>query len=128
MIIEKIDPGRECFNDFIPDGYNLTIGGVGIDLASEEGDQEKIITLGSCDGIVHRGLSSRCTYVADIIIPPRKYQSVEADDSNEETEGNAPESIALPLDTETVKLRLWPVVDEVESETNQTMEENYGAE
>jgi hypothetical protein len=116
MIIEKVDPAREAFSDYSLEGTILTIGGTAVDLEAEEGDQEVIITFGSCNGAVHRGLMPRCTYVADIIIPPRKYDTVTTARENEGEETT--EQVPRPLDTDTVTLRLWPVVDEAESETN----------
>jgi hypothetical protein len=139
MIVEKIDPARESFSDFSLEGTILTIGGIEIDLQAEEGDQEVIITLGSCAGMVHRNLSPTCTYVADIIIPPRRYTTVPVEGSDEEEEddggegapGGAPKTktLALAIDTEVVTLRLWPVVDESESEMNkENMEDENVAE
>jgi len=129
VIVEKIDPSRECFSDYRLDGFILNIGGVEIDLAAEEDEQEKTITLGKCNGVIHRGLTKRCVYVADVIIPPRKYQTETESDTEEESgeEGgtmrnNAANIAALPLDTESIKLRLWPIVDAAENETNQIKE------
>jgi hypothetical protein len=122
MIIEKIDPLRECFSDYSLDGDSLTIGGVIIDLATEQDDQEKIITLGKCNGMVHRGLMPRCVYAADVVIPPRRHKHEEVEGADGETKTIV---APMPLDTELVVLRLWPVVDEAESEINHTyMEEN----
>ena len=136
MIIEKVDSGRECFCDYKLDGFVLTIGGVEIDLAAEEDEQEKTITLGKCNGVIHRGLTQRCVYIADVIIPPRKYETTETENDTEKDSGDKGEGgtmrnnivniIALPLDTESVKLRLWPVIDTAENEINQTTEEKNG--
>jgi hypothetical protein len=116
MIIEKIDPARESFSDYSLDDDSLTIGGVTIELATEQDDQEKIITLGQCNGMVHRGLMPCCVYVAEVVIPPRRYEYEEVEGKEE----GKTETIAtpIPLDTESVVLRLWPVVDEAESEIN----------
>jgi hypothetical protein len=122
MIIEKIDPLRECFSDYFLDGDSLTIGGVIIDLATEQDDQEKIITLGKCNGMVHRGLMPRCVYIAEVVIPPRQYgyEEIRGEEDGETKTIVTP----VPLDTESVVLRLWPVVDGAESEINhQPMEE-----
>jgi hypothetical protein len=120
MIIEKVDPERECFSDYSLDGNSLTIGGVTIDLELEQDDQETIIILGQCNGMVHRGLMPSCVYVAEAIIPPRRYEYKEI----EEKDGELTTSVTpLPLDTESVVLRLWPVVNEAENE-NQMEEEN----
>jgi hypothetical protein len=114
MIIEKIDPARESFSDYSLDGDSLTIGGVTIELTKERDDQEKIITLGQCNGMVHRGLMPCCAYVAEVVIPPRRYEYEEVEGEDETKITVTP----IPLDTESVVLRLWPVVDEAESEIN----------
>jgi hypothetical protein len=120
MIIEKIDPGRESFSDYSLSGDSLTIGGVTIDLAAEQGEQETIINLGRCNGEVHRGLMPCCVYVAEVVIPPRRYEGVDV-----EGEGGETQTVAapVPLDTGSVVLRLWPAAGEAESEINQRMEE-----
>jgi hypothetical protein len=131
MIIENIDPERKSFSEYSLQGNILTIGGVAIDLATEEGEQEVRITLGCCNGMVHRGLMTCCTYVADVIIPPRRYETVVTERSPDTDDGDtdeAPttrmESVPLPLDIESVILRLWPVVDEAEGE-HQMIEGEY---
>jgi hypothetical protein len=120
MIIEKIDSRRESFSDYSLDGNSITIGGITIDLAAEEQDQEVIITFGSCRGRIHRGLMPSCVYIAEIIIPPRKYETLEKSGEDEKAE-----TIPVPLDIDAVTLRLWPVVDEANSEIKETMEENH---
>jgi hypothetical protein len=129
MIIEKIDPVRESFSDYSIDGTILTLAGVTIDLALEEGDQQVIIQFGSCQGKVHRGLMPCCEHVADVVIPPRKYQTVEVDGppqgmanssvgKNEELPATHTETAPVPLDVESVVLNLWPA-DEAQGETIQ---------
>jgi hypothetical protein len=120
MIIEKIDPARESFSDYSIDGTILTLAGITIDLALEEDDQQTIIQFGSCQGKVHRGLMPRCMHVADVVIPPRKYQTVEVDGppqgmthggigENGELPATHTETVPVPLDVESVVLNLWPV-------------------
>jgi hypothetical protein len=130
LIIEKVDLARECFSDYALNGNVLTIGGVAVDLADEEDDQEVIISFGSCNGRVHRGLMPCCVYVAEVIIPPRKYETVEVtappamtgseDEAMDEDTETYTETHPLPLDINAVTLRLWPLVDE--SQNNQIME------
>ncbi|GHV79182.1 hypothetical protein AGMMS49944_09730 [Spirochaetia bacterium] len=139
MIVEKVDPARDSFSNFSLEEKILTIGGVAIDLEAEEGDQEKIITLGSCNGMVHRGLMPCCIYVADVIIPPRKYEPVEVEgpassnagggNSDEEQETHI-EMVPVPLNTDIVTLRLWPLEDVPQVEGNHMAieEENHVAE
>ena len=127
MIIEKIDPARESFSDYSIENTILTIAGITLDLALEEGDQQVIIQFGSCNGKVHRGLMPCCKHVADVVIPPRKYQTVEVDgplqgmshdgmNENEESPATHTETVPAPLDVESVILNLWPVDDETHQE------------
>ncbi|MDR1127702.1 MAG: hypothetical protein LBL20_00175 [Treponema sp.] len=127
MIIEKVDPGREAFSDYSLEEAILTVGGVEIDLSAEQGDQEVIITFARCNGKVHRGMMPCCEYVADVILPPRKYDLVEVeneDGGNEKGgEGSATrtESVSVPLDLDSVTLRLWPVTAQGENEEQGVM-------
>lgn len=115
MIIEKVDPERECFSDYSLIGDRLTIGNVIIDLTAEQDDQETIVTLSQRNGIVRRGLSPSCVYVAEVVIPPQRHEHEEVEGEN----GDVTITVTpLPLDTESVTLRLWPVVDEADSEIN----------
>jgi hypothetical protein len=136
MIIEKVDPARESFSDYTIDGTILTIADVTIDLALEEGDQQVMIPFGSCQGKVHRGLMPCCEHVADVVIPPRKYQTVDVDgppqgmthsgiEDDEESPATHTETVPAPLDVESVVLSLWPL-DKTGGETIQ--EEENGAE
>jgi hypothetical protein len=136
VIIEKIDPARESFSDYGINGTILTLGGVTIDLALEEADQQVIIQFGSCQGKAHRGLMPCCERVADVVIPPRKYRTVEAggplrgmtgggEEKNNELPATHTETVPAPLDTESVVLKLWPV-DETRAGTIQ--EEENGSE
>jgi hypothetical protein len=57
-----------------------------------------------------------CTYVADVIIPPRRYKIVVKENllDNDGDTDEAPthtESVPIPLDVESVILRLWPVAE-----------------
>jgi hypothetical protein len=131
MIIEKIDPARESFSDFSIEDTMLTIADITIDLVLEEGDQQVIIPFGSCDGKVHRGLMPRCEHVADVVIPPRKYETVEVDGppqgmiEDDELPATHTETVPAPLNVESVILNLWPV-DETWGKAIQ--EEENGAE
>ena len=57
-----------------------------------------------------RGLGGKSGYVADIEIPPRDYADVESGEGDEHTITQ----MALPLDSATVVLRLWPIETEQE--------------
>jgi hypothetical protein len=132
MIVEKVDPLRNSFSDYSLDGNILIIGGVTVDLDAEEGDQEVIISFGSCNGMVHRDLMPCCTYVAEVIIPPRRYETVEMDgpasgistgsgkgEQSDEVPATHMETVPVPLDVASVTLKLWPIVDESQGEINQ---------
>jgi hypothetical protein len=120
MIVERVDKKRECFSDYALNDGVLRIGGIPIDVQAEQQEQEVIITLCRCGSAVHRGMMPYCEYVAEVIIPPRKYQTIEVEDTptgggstegeEEETERKMHrEQVAVPLDSDTVVLRLWPV-------------------
>jgi hypothetical protein len=131
MQIQKVDPGRASFSDFSLDGAMLSISGITLDLEAEQQDQEVVIPFGSCNGMIHRGLMPCCDYVAEVIIPARRYQSIEVNGpspsfgagSETETTGSgkgkgksneAPQThteiVAVPLDLDSVTLKLWPVI------------------
>jgi hypothetical protein len=134
MIVEKVDPAREAFSDYSLEGAVLTIAGIPVNLEEEQDEQEVIITFAACDGKVHRGMMPCCQYVADVIIPPRKYDTVEAKGPGSGTAGSGDgegtdeepathtESVPAPLDIDSVTLKLWPVADETRSEANQMIE------
>ena len=118
MIIERIDPARESFGGYSLEGTALTAGGITVDLAAEEGGQQVIITFGYCEGRIHRGLMVKCCeYAAEVIIPPRRYEMVEAEGPADMFSGEDDDdgilaaytkTVPVPLDTDTVILRLWP--------------------
>jgi hypothetical protein len=121
MIIEKVDRTREAFNNYSLEEAILTIGGIEVDLAVEQEDQEVIITFSNHNGIVHRGMMPCCNYVAEVIIPPRRYETVEVDGppanafsgdgkkgDKEEEPATHTERVAVPLDMDSVILKVWP--------------------
>jgi hypothetical protein len=133
MIVEKVDPSREAFGDYSLEGAVLTIAGIPVNLEEEQDEQEVIITFAACDGKVHRGMMPCCQYVADVIIPPRKYETVEVEGPGSGTVGSGDEepvthteSVPVPLDLDSVILRLWPVVEQ--SEVTHQQGENNVAE
>ncbi|MDR2484453.1 MAG: hypothetical protein LBD55_03560 [Treponema sp.] len=111
MIIERVDPNQAVFEDYHLEGNILTIGGIELDLATEQGGQQVIITFTHCNGMIHRGMMPCCTYAAEVLIPPRRYETVEAADEAQEGESGQRthiESVPMPLDTDCVVLKLWP--------------------
>jgi hypothetical protein len=117
MIIEYIGKQDHAFSDYVLDGATLTVAGIAVDLAAEQQDQELRIVFVRHEGKIRRGMIPCCEYAVEVVIPPRRYETVEIPASEESeileegTEQIAEEaymgSIALPLDTETVMLRLW---------------------
>ena len=127
MIIQKIDPARKAFGDYSLEGTVLMVGGIDIDLEAEQREQEVVITFSDHNGMIHRGMMPCCKYVAEVKIPPRKYESVEvgghpADTlSGEDNKGEEPqthtETVPVPLDLDSVVLNLWPVENDRHEET-----------
>jgi hypothetical protein len=62
-------------------------------------------------------MTSRCEYVAEVVLPPRRYKAVavEAPDTDGESVTMLA-SRALALDTDAVILRLWPGSEPGEAE------------
>jgi hypothetical protein len=122
MIIEKVDRSREAFSDYSLEGTILTIADIAVDLEAEQGDQEVVITFAACNGKVHRGMMPCCNYIADVIIPPRKYETVEVENEasggEEEEEGpkTHTESVPVALDLDSVTIKLWPVESQEEND------------
>jgi hypothetical protein len=113
VIIEKVDQSRDAFGDYSLEGSVLTVGGISVELEAEQGEQEVIITLSDHNGMLHRGMMPCCNYVAEIIIPPRRYELIET--PNEDMEGaeeqavTRTEYVPVILDLDSVRLKLWPV-------------------
>jgi hypothetical protein len=83
----------------------LVIENVVIDLEKETGDDQNIINITrKSNGECVIGLEGKNGYVADIEIPPRQYRFEETG----EGEDKKTEKISLPLDLNTVVLKLWP--------------------
>ncbi|MDR1903757.1 MAG: hypothetical protein LBQ88_15930 [Treponema sp.] len=119
MYIQKVDPNRESFGDYSLKDAVLTIGGITVDLEAEQEDQEVIITFSDHNGMIHRGMMPCCRYVAEVIIPPRRYELIEVEntsineDDGEEKEmdeepGRHTENVPVSLDIDSVVLKLWP--------------------
>lgn len=106
MIVEKVDPTREVTTDIQLDGTLLSVAGVKINLEEEEADSQVLITVSRHEGVATRQSVAGGEYIADIIIPPRRYEPVE--DIGEDGEIKT-ESVPIPVDTNSVVLRLWPI-------------------
>jgi hypothetical protein len=121
MIIQKIDPAREAFSDYALEETILTVGGIDVDLAAEQADQEVVITFSDHSGMIHRGMMPCCKYVAEVIIPPRQYKTVEVEGppsgmgasgkgaGKDEVSATHMETVPEPLDLDSVVLNIWPV-------------------
>jgi hypothetical protein len=120
MIIKKVDPAREAFSGYALEGAVLTIGGIAVDLETEQEDQEVIIAFSDHNGMIHRGMMPCCAYAAEVLIPPRRYETAEAEGppegaffgSEEGSQSEAPathmETVPVPLDLDSVIVKLWP--------------------
>jgi hypothetical protein len=84
----------------------LTVEGVVVDLeGSTLDDCQNILNITrNGDGSCVLGLEGKAGYVADIEIPPRQYRY----ETRGEGEEERTEKIHLPLDLNTVVLKLWP--------------------
>jgi hypothetical protein len=126
MIIERVDPSRDVLEDYSLEGAVLNIAGIAVDIEAEQGDQEVIITFSNHNGMIHRGMMPCGEYVADVIIPPRKYETVEVEDERGEDGGDEEpktrtESVPVALDLDSVILRLWPLAAQSENEQQGVM-------
>jgi hypothetical protein len=120
MIVEKVDPTREAYSDYSLEEAILTIGGIAVDLEAEQEDQEVIIAFSDHNGMIHRGMMPCCNYAAEVIIPSRRYETVEVDGppanafsggkkgDKEEVPATHMETVPVPLDLDSVILKLWP--------------------
>ena len=125
MIIQKVDPDRVCFEDYSLEGKILMVAGIAIDLEAEQRDEERVLVFSRCNGEVHRGMMGDCCeYAAEVVIPQRRYEPVEV--PNEDGDGEEPathmEMAPVPLDVESVVVKLWPM-EELQAEINQEEEE-----
>jgi hypothetical protein len=118
MIIQKVDPAREAFSDYSLEGAVLTIGGIAVDLETAQEDQEVIIPFSNHNGKIHQGMMPCCTYVAEVVIPPRRYEIMEAirhpikvssgEENGDEVLAAHTETTPVPIDVDSVVLKLWP--------------------
>jgi hypothetical protein len=113
MIIEYVGKKADAFSDYALNRTTLTVAGIAVDLASEQRDQEVTIPFSRQEGMVRRGITPCGEYAAEIVIPPRRYETVERAETTE-TENGAEEqtyteTVSLPLDINTVTLKLWSV-------------------
>lgn len=108
MIIEKVDAQRSVENNWALNGNVLTVCGLTLDLEEEQQDSQARISIMCRNGEVCRGVSEGGEYIAEVVIPPRRYQL-------SEPEGEEAIVEPLPLDVDTVILRLWPIKPETKT-------------
>jgi hypothetical protein len=114
MQVFKVSEGTQFASYTVDEqAKTLTLEGLVIDLEAEvQEDCQNIITITKdMNGEYIRGFDGKGGYVADIEIPPRDYAEVESGEGDEKTVTRT----ALPLDTATVVLRLWPLDTEPEA-------------
>jgi hypothetical protein len=123
MIVKKLGKETDRYADFSVEGNAITFADqLVIDLEEEEQDDEVNIPVCSNGTEYHRDLHPDCAYVAQIIIPPRKYDIDYVDEENKETGKFESKEVKLPIpfDVENVVLRLWPILLTDISEGDQT--------
>ena len=92
-VIYMNDSGN--FPQYSLDGAILNIHGTGHDLVSLQENEQKIVDVLD-DG----------RFVANIIIPPAKYEEIETEEVDEQG-NNITKRLKKPLDVESVTLNLW---------------------
>jgi hypothetical protein len=125
MIIQKLGKETNNYVNFFLNGNVIIFPDQFIiDLEAEERDDEVTIPVCSNGTDYHRTLHEDCAYVAQIIIPSRKYNIDYEDVENKETgEFESKEiSIPVPFDVENVILRLWPILLVVNREGDQEID------
>lgn len=114
MQVFKVSDGSK-FSEYSlnPKRKKLTVGGIVIDLEDStlDGCQNILNITRNSDGTCVLGLGGKAGYVADIEIPPRQYRYETTGEGEEEKT----EKIPIPLDLNTVVLKLWPYGTEEDS-------------
>jgi hypothetical protein len=113
MIIQRLGKEIDSYVGFLQEENTIIFADqLIIDLESEEQDEDVIIPICSNGTDYHRTLHSDCAYVAQIIIPPRRYNVGYENVNNEETGEIDLKEIRIPVafDVENVTLRLWPIL------------------
>lgn len=119
MIISHASEGPKV--NYSLNGTVLTVGEVSIDLQERQRTTERVIDICLDNQLetMREGLAA--WYVANIIIPPKKY-SLQPSGEKDEQGNDVMEEVELPVDTSQVELRLWglpPQYFENQQEENQ---------
>ncbi len=93
----------------------LTVAGLAMNLEELEKDTQNIITISQEEKGPVLGPVGRYGFIADIEIPPRRYEYLSGTDENGDP---VTYQVAVPLDTERITLRLWPLVATPTNEIN----------
>lgn len=104
MIISHASDGPKA--GYSLNGTILTVGDVSIDLQERQRTTERVIDICLDNQLktMREGLSA--WYVANIIIPPKKY-TLQPTGQKDESDNDIMEEVELPVDTSQVELRLW---------------------
>lgn len=104
MIISHASDGSKA--SYSLSGTKLTVGDVTVDLQTKQRTTERVIDICLDNQLetMREGLSA--WYVANIIIPAKKYSFQPSGDKDEEGNDQMIE-VELPVDVSQVELRLW---------------------
>jgi len=118
MIISHASDGQKA--NYSLSGSVLTVGDVVIDLQERQRTNERVIDICLDNQLqtMREGLSA--WYVANVIIPPKRY-SLQPSGEKDEEGNDLMEEVELPVDTSQVELRLWGLPPQYFE--NQTTEE-----
>jgi len=104
MIISHVSDGPKA--NYVLNGTVLTVGEVSINLQDKQRTTERVIDICLDNQLetMREGLSA--WYVANVIIPPKKYTLEPSGEKDEEGNDQMIE-VELPVDLSQVELRLW---------------------
>lgn len=122
MIISRASNGPKA--EYSLNGTVLTVGTVEIDLQEKQRTTERVIDICLDNQLqtMREGLSA--WYVANVIIPPKKY-SLQPSEEKDEDGNNQMVEVALPVDPSQVELRLWGLPPQYfDNQVNESQEED----
>ncbi len=119
MNIQHLNEGRKA--EFELDGCELTLGNLVIDLAEEQRDNERVISVfAGTDGQLSL---EGDTYAAVIVIPPRRYVDEEVTEMIDSEEVTQIIPVPQPCSAEAVTLQLWAMPENPETPEQSESEE-----
>lgn len=119
MIITSVNTGEKA--SYSVQGTVVAVGEVTIDLATRQGDTEKVIDICLDNQLQSMREGMGAWYVANIIIPPLQREVVPSGEKDEEGNDVMIEEVR-PLDMSKVELRLWRLPAEYGQTTTETTE------